>query len=244
VTQAHIEGLRQEHLRQTGSLPTPNQESNLIERFIEDEVLVREAIKMGMDQGDPIVRRRLIQKMEFLLEDFYAKGEPTDVEVQEYFEHHKGRFVEPARVSLTHVFLGRGHSEDHLDAIVKSLLDKLSTGTDPSTLGDPFLLGPRFQQRTQEELAQAFGSSFAEAVIRLHEGVWSGPVESSYGVHLVRIDSKTEARQQRLDEVRPAVLKELKAERREQAKRSEIRRLRDRYDIKLVGSDIKNRTSK
>ena len=238
VSRAHIEGMRQEHLQKTGSLPGPDEEQALVQKFVDDEVLVREAREMGLDQGDPIVRRRLIQKMEFLLEDFYMKNEPTEAELQEYYERRSESFVEPGRFSLTHVFLERGRSTDPLDLSVSSLITKLSEGTDPSKLGDPFILGSRFQQRTRKELAAIFGSPFAEAVVQLPEDVWSGPVESSYGYHLVRIESGTEARQPSLEEVRLRVLRKWKADQREKVIRREVRRLKDRYDIRFVEGDV------
>ena len=244
VSRAHIEGLRQEYLQKTGSLPGPDEEKALIQKFVDNEVLVREAREMGLDQGDPIVRRRLIQKMEFLLEDFYMRNEPTEAELQEFYERRSESFVKPERFSLTHVFLDRGRSTDPLDLSVSSLIEKLSDGTDPSKLGDPFVLGSRFQQRTRKELAAIFGSPFAEAVSQLPEGVWSGPVESSYGHHLVRIESGTEARQPGLEEVRYRVLKKWKAEQRASVIPQEVRRLRDRYDIRCVEGNTGNPDTK
>ena len=240
VSRAHIEGLRQEHLRRTGSLPTPDEEKALVRMFIDNEVLVREARKMGLDQGDPVVRRRLVQKMEFLLEDFYTRTEPTRAELQEYFDQVGKIFFEPSRVSLTHVFLNRDRSSEDLESGVPFMLEKLSAGVDPEGMGDPFLTGNRFQHRTRKELAAVFGSPFAEAVIDLPRSVWSGPIESSYGHHLVRIDSRTEARQPDLDEVRSRVVKQWKAGKREEAKGLEVRRLRNRYDIRFVGDGVKN----
>jgi len=240
VTQAHIEALRQDHLRRTGSLPTEEEERRLVARYIDDEVLVREAMRMGMDQGDPIVRRRLIQKMESLMEEFYARAEPDDAEVREYFEAHKERFLEQPRISLTHVFLGRGADRPAAEgSSVRVLLEKLRAGADPRTMGIPFPLGQSFEQRTHREVAGLFGDSFAKAIADLPEGLWHGPVESSYGIHLVRVDSRTPARQKGLEEVRETVVKELKTQRLEAAKRSELSRLRERYRIRCLGADGK-----
>lgn len=240
VTEAHLEALRQDHSRRTGSLPTEEEEKRLIARYIDEEVLVREAMRMGMDQGDPIVRRRLVQKMESLMEEFYGKAEPGEAEVREYFEAHKERFLEQPRVSLTHVFLGRGADTETAEgSSVKAVLEKLRAGADPRTVGMPFPLGNSLEQRTHRELEGMFGDSFAKSVAGLPQGVWHGPVESSYGVHIVRVDSRSPARQKGLEEVRERVVKELTTQRLEAGKRSELSRLRKQYRIRWVGSEGK-----
>jgi hypothetical protein len=242
VSRAHIEGLRQQHFRQTGSLPAPDEEQALIERFIDDEVMIREARAMGMDRGDPIVRRRLVQKMESLLEEFHDREEPTEEELQATYEKHRLDFQEPSRISMTHIFLDRSGSAERPDREIEQLLEQLASGADPVKLGDPFLLGHHFQKRTQTELAAAFGKAFAESIRHLPEGEWFGPVESSYGLHLVLVEEIHEARQQTLPEVRPRLIKQRKAAGREEARRREVRRLRGRYDIRFVGTDAEKNT--
>jgi len=237
VTEAHVEGLRQEHMLATGSLPTPEEEKRLIENYTNDEVLIREAMQMGLHKGDPIVRRRLVQKMEFLLEDFYTKAEPTDSELQEYLESHRERFSEPARISLTHVFLDRSRHAEGMEASIRILFKALGQGGEAEKLGDPFLPGSRFQRQTKRGLASIFGSGFAEKVFGFSRGEWMGPVESSYGIHLVRIEERTEAREKRLEEVRSRVLREIKAERRREARQAAIRNLRERYEILRLESE-------
>jgi peptidyl-prolyl cis-trans isomerase C len=238
ISQAHVEGLRQDHLRRTGLPPTPEEESALIERLFQDEVLLREALRIGLDQGDPIVRRRLLQKMGFLMENLNPVPEPTEAELQEHFQRHGQRFAQEGRISLVHVFLASNRSgAAPAETEAQSVLDKLSAGTDPGDLGDPFIHGSRFVQRTDKEMAAIFGSSFADSLKDLQEGVWCGPMESSYGFHLVRITSRTEAREPTFAEVRPQVQKSLKAVKRERAKRAAIQRLSDRYEIRLEERD-------
>ena len=233
ISQAHVEGLRQDHLRRTGFPPTPEEESALIERLFQDEVLLREALRIGLDQGDPIVRRRLLQKMGFLVENLNPVPEPTEAELREHFQRHGERFAQEGRVSLVHIFLVPDRSGAAPATEAQRILDKLSAGMDPGDLGDPFIHGSRFVQRTDMELAAIFGTSFAAGLKDLQEGVWCGPMESSYGFHLVRITSRTEPRKPTFAEVRPQVLQRLKAIRQEEATRAAIRRLSDRYEIRL-----------
>lgn len=240
VSRAHVEGLRQNHLRQTGLLPTPEEEAALIETFVGDEVLLREALRMGLDQGDPIVRRRLIQRMGFLLEDLNPPAEPTRADLLAYFEHHRERFARQPQISLTHVFLNRNGPQEASRSEIQSMLDRLSAGVDPKQLGDPFVLGARFVRKPPKELAAIFGTGFAEALNDLEEGVWGGPIESSYGYHLVLVTSRQEAREPDFEEVRTLILEELRKQRREEAMRTAVRDLSDRYEIRLEGGDPEN----
>jgi hypothetical protein len=240
ISRAHVEGLRQDHLRQTGLLPTPEQEAALIERFVEDEVLLREALRMGLDQGDPIVRRRLIQRMDFLVGDLNPVAEPTRADLMAYFENQRERFARQTRISLTHVFLNRNGSAEPGPLKIQSMLDALSAGVDPKQLGDPFALGVRFVEKTPGDLAAIFGSGFAEALNDLEEGVWGGPIESSYGSHLVLVTARKEAREPDFEEVRPLILAELRSQRREERTRAAIRNLSDRYEIRLEGPNPEN----
>jgi hypothetical protein len=237
ISQAHVEGLRQDHLRRTGFPPTPEEESELIQRLFQDEVLLREALRIGLDQGDPIVRRRLLQKMGFLVEVLNPVPEPTEAELREHFQENRERFAQEGRTSLVHVFLAPSRSGAGPGAEAHGILERLSAGMDPGDLGDPFIHGSRFVRRTGRELAAIFGTSFVDSLKDLQVGAWRGPLESSYGFHLVRITSKTEAREPTFAEVRPQVLKRLKAMKREEATRAAIRRLSDRYKIRLEERD-------
>ncbi len=238
ISQALIEGLCRDYSLRTGSAPSATEKQALIENLVDDEVLIREALAMGIDQGDPILRRRLIQKMGFLIEGVNPVPEPTEAELQAYLDRNRERFAREERVSLTHVYLQQSGSGDPAEAEVEGLLQALSSGVDPGRLGGPFVHGTRFVRRSEKELSAKFGSGFAEAVMRFPEDVWSGPVRSSYGIHLVLITARTEAEEPPLQAVRPLVVQQLKTEKREEARRSAIRRLRDRYVIEVDSAPV------
>ncbi len=233
ISRAHLEGLRQDHLRRTGTLPTAAEESALIDRLFEDEVLLREALRIGLDRGDPIVRRRLIQKMEFLVEGLNPATEPTEGKLRAYFRKHRELFEREGRISLVHVFLARNRSTAQLTAKARTTLERLTAGTPPDVLGDPFVHGSRFDRRTRKELAALFGSSFAQGLEGLPEDAWCGPIESSFGMHLVRITSRTETIEPTFAEVRQQVRERLLAIQRKEAMRAGIRHLSDRYEMRL-----------
>ncbi len=238
ITQAHVEAIRQDHVRQTGTLPSKEEELRLLDRYIDEEIMVREAMNMGMDQGDPIVRRRLVQKMESALQEFYARQEPSEADIQEYFEAHRQEFIEQPRFFLTHVFIGHElNKSGSEEARIASIIERLLAGEAPEKLGSPFPLGCRLEERTEQELARIFGDSFSKSLSSLPVGTWSGPVMSSYGAHIVRVESTTPARHKELEEVRQSILNVLRDRKLQDAKRRELSRIRERYRVRFIGTE-------
>ena len=235
VSDAIVRGLRQEHLRQNGTLPTPEEEAALIQRFVDNEILYREAVSQGLDRGDLIVRRRLVQKMEFVLEGEELIAEPTDAELQAYLDAHADRYAVAERVALTHIFVSTDQHGGDAERVAGDLRQQLAAGVDPSTLGDPFLRGRDFPLRTERDLAGIFGAPFATQVMALPPGEWSAPLRSSYGLHLVRVTERTPGRQPSLNEVRIAVFRDWQEERRAAASVAALARLRQRYEVTFEG---------
>jgi peptidyl-prolyl cis-trans isomerase C len=233
-----IHGLRQDHVRRYGTPPTADEEAAIIQRFIDNEVLYREALALGLDRGDIVVRRRLVQKMEFLTEDSEPVLEPTDGELQAYLDAHAARYAVPTRVALTHVFVGSDRHGSHAATDAAQLRVQLSAGADPPALGDPFLRGREFASSTEAELAAIFGPTFATQLMSLPIGSWSDPIESSYGLHLVRVTARTPGRESLLVEVRANVRHDWQEDRRGELNRLALARLRGRYDIRIEGTDV------
>jgi hypothetical protein len=205
------------------------------ERSAED--LLDEAYALRMDETDLVVRRRLIQKMK--LEAFAAAraAEPTEGELIDYLQRYKGRFTQPARVRLSHVFLSRDRRGASLDADAEALLARLvRDGVEverAGELGDPFLFSRDLPPRSERELAKIFGPEFAARAATLPTGQWRGPVPSAYGRHLVWVHDHTPAMVSRLDVVRSEVREALLAERSERALREFVRVLRDRHPVRV-----------
>jgi len=237
ISDAVLRGLRQEHLRQNGALPTPAEEAALIQRFVDNEILYREAIAEGLDRGDLIVRRRLVQKMEFVLEGEEPIPEPADAELQAYLDAHAVHYAVAERVGLTHVFVSTDQHGQDAERIATQLRAQLDAGTDPSGLGEPFLRGRDFPPHTERELAGIFGSPFAAQVMTLSAGTWSAPIRSSYGLHLVRVTERSAGRQPSLAEVRGAVQRDWQEERRTASNATALARLRRRYAVTVEGAE-------
>jgi hypothetical protein len=234
VSASALRGLHADHLRRTGVPPTPAEEAALVRRLVEDEVLYREALARGLDRGDVIVRRRLRQKMEFLLEDSEpAPVPPAEAELAAWLAANPARYARPERLTLTHVFVDGARPD--AESTARALVARLTAGAEPTRLGDPFLRGREFAARTEAELAAVFGPALARAVAALPVGVWSEPLRSSYGLHLVRVSTREAGGPAALSEVRDAVARDRTAATRVEARRKAVEHLRRKYTVRITG---------
>jgi peptidyl-prolyl cis-trans isomerase C len=237
ITDRFLEGIEAHHERQTGSVPDGPTREALVDEFVRVEALYREAKRLGLDRGDPIVRRRLVQKMEFLLEGTVSVPEPTDGDLQAHLDAHPERYRHPPRVAFRHVFFSRDRRGERAEDDAEQALPALRSrddGTPPPDLGDPFLLGLEVPLRPLERIAGSFGRRFAEALGTLPEGTWEGPVASTYGHHLVRVTERNEPRAPALHEVRQRVRVDWVEARREQAMQQAMDDLIAQYEVRHV----------
>ena len=231
VTAAVIERLRAAYERQFGQPPGADEMREQVTAHIREEVLCREALAMRLDRDDTIVRRRLAQKMEFLTGDIAGAAEPADAVVHEFFEKNAARYAKAGRVSFRHVYFSKEKRGASVDAGAREALVAVETGANDETMGDPFLHGFEFAEREQDDVIAAFGAEFAKQLAAQATGKWHGPVTSSYGLHLVRVEARSEPRAVRFDEVRETVLRDFNEERRQTANREVFEKLRQRYDV-------------
>ena len=235
VTEADVGRIAATWQRQWGRLPTRAELSSLVDQHIREEVLYREALAMGLDRDDTIVRRRLVQKIEFLSEDLALPTEPSEEDLRAWFEQERERYRVPARVSFTHVYLSRDRRGERTAADARDLLAELraeGVARAPAR-GDRFMLQYDLVLRSEAEVARDFGSGFAAAVLDLTVGDWQGPVESGYGLHLVRVSERTESRLPELDEVRDEVRNDLATDLRRRANEDFYRQARERYRVQV-----------
>ena len=215
-------------------LPTEIELEGLIEAQIREEVLYREALAMGLDQNDTIVRRRLAQKVEFISADIASQAEPSATDLQSYLDTHADKFEVPARVSFQQVYLNADQRGVNVEQDASRLLNELAqpgSTIDVMEAGDSFMLGQQHEQLTRQGVSRLFGQQFAEKVFELPVGSWQGPVVSGYGLHLVYVDTKSEAKAVTLDEVRDKVRDEWLAQQRRKMDQVFYSELRKRYDI-------------
>ncbi|MCY4661483.1 MAG: peptidylprolyl isomerase [Acidobacteria bacterium] len=189
--------------------PTRDELTRLVGDRVREEVLYREALALDLDENDVLVRRRLAEKLEMALNDVAATAEPSADDLRRYFESHAGRYVEPARLTLTHRFFSRDRRGDSAEADARRALASLAAGG--TVDDDSFHASKTLTLEDAERLEWIFGTAFRDAVLE-HAGrpgprhAWFGPVSSAFGAHLVRMDAYTEGRPRTLDEVRETVL--------------------------------------
>lgn len=208
-----------EHYRQEyGASPTAPQLDALVDTAITEEISYRQAIQLGLDQGDEIVRRRLIQKYEFLQQDLSTPRDPTQAEIQDFYDRHLERYVVPERFTFTHVYFSPDRRGDvgARDAAA-SLASALSVRgvTRAPNEGDVYPGPADFVGVTAEEMARAFGrDGLSQEIGAVPVGHWSSPLRSGFGWHIVYVGDRSAARQATLDEVRDRVTEDfLEAER-------------------------------
>ena len=234
VTPGHLEHLTVSFTRTWQRPPTAHELAGLIDDYIREEVLYREAVAMGLDRDDTIVRRRLRQKLEFLTEETAETTSPSDTELQTFLQQHPDAFRIEPRLAFQHVYLSRGRRGEAAEATARQLLAQLRTGddaTDPTTLGDPFLLPPEFSLLSSSEIARLFGDAFATQLQQLEPSHWAGPFASAYGLHLVYVRERVDGRVPALAEVREAVQRAWFAARRKAVHEQFYQRLRARYTV-------------
>lgn len=230
-------------LAQGRPAPTTEQLKGLVEQRVREEILFREAVALGLDKGDTIVRRRLAQKMDFLAEDISAVNEPSSQEIMAWFTDNQQRFALAPRVSFRHLYFSfdrRGQRAGEVAAqALPMLAGKPIDWSEARALADPFMFQDHYSDRSFDEIAKLFGPGFARALIQLRPGAWQGPVESGYGSHLIFVDAVTPSRVPAFEEIETEVKSEWVAERRAEAKRKAYETMRSRYHVVLPELPVK-----
>jgi hypothetical protein len=237
VSEARILNLEQNFRRTWQRPPTPDELDGLVKSHIREEVMVREALALGLDRDDTIIRRRLQQKMEFVSEEAAALTQPTDEELNAYLKAHADRFRNEPRVTFSQIYFDPRKHASRLKADVERVLVALNSGNVPPDsvrFGDSLsLLESRYEDESKAQVARLFGTDFADALVKQTTGQWVGPIASGYGVHLVKLESLVDGRVPELSEIRPLVEREWANTRRQEASRAFYEKLRAKYVIKV-----------
>jgi parvulin-like peptidyl-prolyl cis-trans isomerase-like protein len=208
VTQAQVESLVTGYTRTWQRPPTNLELEGLIREYIREEVCTREALALGLDKDDSVIRRRLRQKLEFISDSVASQAEPTDGELQRYLQAHADNFRGERQFTFSQVYLDPQKHGENLTRDVNQLLAQLRlTGSQPdlSKLGDSLLLEQNFEGIPVGEVSKQFGEKFAAKLVELPVGEWSGPIESGYGLHLVLVTDRKDGSLPALTDVRETV---------------------------------------
>jgi hypothetical protein len=233
VSASSVANLADRFARTWRRRPTEQELQDLVEDYIRDEVFYREGRAAGLDREDPVIRRRVRQKMEFLAEDA-AAAEPSDEQLAAYLASNSERFRTEDRLTFHQVFLSatrRGSTLDGDAMQIAKTLARTSAPMDAAGIGDPFLLGEEFRAMSQSDVARTFGEEFAKRLSAVEPGRWQGPIPSSFGAHFVFVDERAKGSLPSLEAVRDAVQREWQNARRIEAEEKLYRTLRERYHV-------------
>jgi len=203
---------------------------------VREEIATREALAAGLDRDDIIVRRRLRQKIEFLVQDAVDQAPPTDAELAAWLRTHPGAFEGEPQISLRQVYLSPARRGAKAGAEAVQLLGRLQAagpGAAIDALGDASMLPPDLPLGPEGEVTRVFGTEFARRLEAIEPGRWAGPVESTYGLHLVLVRERVAAAAAPLAEIRPVVTRELMAERRQAQIDALYERLLQKYTVTI-----------
>jgi parvulin-like peptidyl-prolyl isomerase len=228
VTDSERQRLFAQWQAQMGRPPTDTELAALVEQWIREEIYYREAVAMGLDEDDVIIRRRLAQKLTFLTEDLATAEPPEDAALRAYYQTHVEQYTEPERWTFSHRYYS-GERRDQAQADAAAALGNLADGDAPT--GDPFMLQQDYVGRSQREIGELFGREFAAALADVPVGGWQGPIRSAYGWHLVNMTQRQAPRQLTFEEVVERVAVDYRQQQRRDANEAYYQALLSRYDI-------------
>jgi peptidyl-prolyl cis-trans isomerase C len=230
ITAGEVEQLARFWETQAQRRPTAEEMQALIDERIDEEVLAREAVQLGLDRDDVIIRRRLAQKMAFVSDDLAAVAEPSEAELRDFFAANRESYAAPDLYALRHVYFNPDR-HTALDADAQRALQRLQRGANPDEVGDPFMLPRELADVSRDDIQRDFGSMFADAVSGSAPGTWSGPVRSPFGVHLVKLESHTPRSVPNFEDVRERVRTAYLQQMQRQGNAALRAKLREQYKI-------------
>ena len=241
VTKGEIDWMKDTWTKRWNRPPTDQELEGLIDQHIEESIFYQEALKMGLDQNDVIIRRRLAQKLKFLQEDLLKPGEPSEEELKAYFRENISTYSSDEVVTLTQIFYDpdkRGSSTLQDAENDKARLNDMDIDVvDPKAFGDYFMLQNYYPGRSQQDISKLFGSEFARNVMSLDLDQWHGPILSGYGTHLVYVTDRVESVEPNFEDVRDLVLEDWKIAQQEKMNQMFAEGVIARYTVIVEDAD-------
>lgn len=229
ISQDDARALAQQFAGVWNRQPVQEELDTLIASYVDEEVLVREALKLGLDRNDPVIRNRLRQKMMFLAESESQTLVPDDTVLEQHLQANPERFSNPGQITFQQVYLGETPSQE----AVRQSSALLADGQDPAQVGANTLLPVAMEAALPQQVDRLFGTGFFESMAQVADTEWAGPIRSGYGLHLVRITDRVAPLQPSLSEVRDDVLADWRREQSQILADAYLAALRDTYDIAL-----------
>ena len=229
VSRGQMRSLESQFERVWRRPPTPEELKGLIDNWVREEILYREGLVMGLDRDDPVVRRRIAQKVEFILNGAIP-ATPIEAELQAWLDSHREKYSVESRYSLRQVYFDPARHGEAIAQVISRGQAALQEGREE--VGDPTML-PATMTAAASDVARVFGNEFETALRTLPLGAWQGPVRSGFGIHLVKLQAREAGHKASLNEVREAVARDLMYARSEEASNAFYEKVKATYNVRI-----------
>jgi hypothetical protein len=233
VSTDRVELLQAQFRRVWRREPTAAETQGLIDDYIREEVLYREALALGLDQSDPVIRKRLRYKLEFLADSGAELMDPGDQVLRRFLEENADDYRVRPRIAFRQIYLGESPGQAEIERTMAAAA-QIGPDLGHERLGQSTLLPASIGLAGPGEIDGAFGTGFFSALEDRPRGAWSGPVTSGFGKHLVQVTAREPGRRPELAEIREAVLRDWQAERAEEIRDMQFQTFRSRYTIETA----------
>lgn len=214
--------------------PTEAELDGLINQHIAEEIYYREALRLGLDKNDPVIRRRLFTKMRFLDAQDTARAEPSEAELKRWVEDNAARYAVPAAYDFEQIYLGQNAAPETASKLRQQLNQR---EIQPEEASQPLSLPKAMDDAETSAITRLFGQQFADGIAGLEPGQWEGPVRSGFGAHLVKITAATPGRPAVLEDIRGQVENDWRAARNTAEQERALANYRSQYDIVITGRE-------
>ncbi len=233
IGETDVERLKAGWVQNFRRAPTQDELDSLIDQEVKEEIYYREALRLGLDRNDPLIRRRLFTKMRFLDNQEGAQDNPSDALLQKWLDDHPEKYALSSLYDLEQIYLGR-----NAERSISETLDGLNQGTmEPDVIGQPISLPAKLNQAGAFEITRQFGEKFIAELDSIIVGQWQGPIQSGFGQHLVKVTSKTPGKPPALDDVRQTVTNDWRAAQTANLEEAAFDKYRAQYEIKVTGRE-------
>lgn len=238
VSAAELDRLSALWANTAGRLPTGEDKQQIIDQYVQQEVLVREAERLGLGDDDTIIKRRLAQKMDFLVSGESKAVTPSEADLKIWFEQNRDIFAAPERRSFVHIYLSPEKHGGAIQAAATDILRTVQSGINWKSLGDPFIQKRSYAAIPESEVTRLFGPDFARAIFKLDAGQWSAPIGSAFGLHLVRIETIDSAAQASFEPIKAEITAAWQEDQSSKAKQVALQELVRGYDVVIEGGKV------
>ena len=230
IFESEINSLIGTWVDQVGREPTIQEVDGIIKQLLDEEILYREAIKLGLDKNDIIIKRRLAQKIGFLRQEADSSL-PSEKEINDFYNQNTKKYFVDKRITFSHIYFSESKDQE---AKATKALNLIRSGTTETDFGEPFLLGKNFSSKSISEIERSFGKEFSEVIQSIVPQEWSGPLNSEYGSHLIFVNSISESFTPALEEIKNIVISDVILEKQNNSVKEYLKELRSKYQIEIL----------